>query len=271
MNDGRIAAYLRRIRAGHPAVADAEALRGLQMRHLHAVPFENLSIHLGEEMALTDAAVHEQVVDRRRGGICYQLNGAFAALLRGLGFAVTPLSGRVVADGGPGLPYDHLVLLVTGAGLTEPWLADVGFGDHAHHPLRYDSRDEQTDPAGTFRLAETADGDLELLRDGKPQLVIEQRPRVLADFEATCWYHRTSPLSHFTRSLVCSRLTEEGRVTLSGRTLKVTTAGGREATELPDEAAVLDAYRTHFGIELDAEPRLSALNAGAAAIRPPHP
>ncbi len=54
---------------------------------------------------------------------------------------------------------------------------------------------------------------------------------------------------------VCSRLTAEGRVTLSGRKLKVTAAGRREVTELPDEAAVLDAYRTHFGIELAAEPR----------------
>ncbi len=205
MNDGRVAAYLRRIGAAHPAVADARALRELQVRHLHAVPFENLSIHLGEEIVLTDEAVFEQVVDRGRGGICYQLNGAFAGLLRGLGYTVTLLGGRVVADGGPGLPYDHLALLVTGAGLTEPWLADVGFGDHALHPLRYDSREEQEDPAGVFRLVETAEGDLEVLRDGKPQLVVEQRPRLLADFEVTCWYHRTSPLSHFTRSCRCAR------------------------------------------------------------------
>jgi hypothetical protein len=38
---------------------------------------------------------------------------------------------------------------------------------------------------------------------------------------------RTSPDSHFTRSVVWSRLTDEGRVTLSGRTLVMAVRGER--------------------------------------------
>ncbi|MDT0307484.1 arylamine N-acetyltransferase [Streptomyces sp. DSM 44917] len=255
MDDERIAAYLRRLGLPRPRKADAETLRELQLRHLRTVPFENLSVHLGEDVQLTEEAVVEKVTARARGGFCYELNGAFAALLRALGFEVTLLNARVTQpDGAVGPPYDHLTLAVRGADGSGPWLADVGFGDNAHHPLLLDSRAGQRDPAGLYRLTETAEGDLDLTRDGIPQFRIETRPRAFSDFEATCWFHRTSPLSPFTRSLVCSRFTEHGRITLSGRRLTVTAAGGRETTELPDEAAVLDAYRTHFGISLEREP-----------------
>ena len=63
--------------------------------------------------------------------------------------------------------------------------------------------------------------------DGQPQYQVETRPRRLADFEPTCWWHQTSPTSHFTQSLICSMLTGDGRVTLSDRTLVETTGTGR--------------------------------------------
>jgi N-hydroxyarylamine O-acetyltransferase len=250
-------AYLRRIRTARPSVADGRALAGLHRAHLRAVPFENLSIHLCEEIELSEKSLIDKLVQRRRGGFCYELNGAFAVLLRELGYSVALLNARPFTDEGPGPPYDHLALRVTAPGDAEgPWLADVGFGDHSHYPLRLDSRNEQPDPAGVFRIAEAPDGDLDVLRDGKPQYRVETRPRPLSDFAVTCWYQQTSPRSHFTQSLICSRLTETGRVSLSGRKLIVTEDGRRTTTELADEGAVLDAYRRHFGIELPSEPGL---------------
>jgi len=53
-----------------------------------------------------------------------------------------------------------------------------------------------------------------VLLNGAREYRLETRPRILADFEPTCWWHRTSPKSHFTRSLVCSRLTDTGRAFL---------------------------------------------------------
>jgi N-hydroxyarylamine O-acetyltransferase len=246
-------AYLARIGATRPARADAAALRELHLRHLLAVPFENLSIHLGEPIVLEPAALLDKLVRRRRGGFCYELNGAFADLLSTLGFGVTLLAARVFGEDGPGPPFDHLALRVEVGG-EGPWLADVGFGHHSSHPLRLDSRAEQADPGGTFRIAETADGDLDVIRDGRPQYRLEPRPRAIADFEPTCWWQQTSPRSHFTRSLVCSRLTEDGRVTLSDRTLIRTTGEHREERTLTGDAEMLDAYRTWFGILLDHPP-----------------
>jgi N-hydroxyarylamine O-acetyltransferase len=257
MDGKELDAYLARIGAARPARTDAAALRELQLRHLLAVPFENLSIHLGEPIVLEPAALLDKLVRRRRGGFCYELNGAFADLLSTLGFGVTLLAARVFGQAGPGPPFDHLALRVEVDG-DGPWLADVGFGRHSSYPLRLDSREEQADPGGTFRIAETADGDLDVIRDGQPQYRLEPRPRSLADFEPTCWWQQTSPRSHFTRSLVCSLLTGDGRVTLSDRTLIRTVGDRREERTLTGDAEALDAYRTWFGIVLDRLPRSPA-------------
>lgn len=248
--DVPVEAYLLRIGAERPARPDAAALRDLHLRHLKTVPFENLSIHLGEDIVLDEKALLDKVVGARRGGFCYEINTTFAALLRALGFGVTVLQARVFGEGGRlGIPYDHMGLLVeTEEG--ERWLADVGFGDHSHLPLALDERGDQVDPGGTFRVVETEDGDLDVLRNGKPQYRLETRPRALADFEAGAWYHRTSPDSHFTRSLVCSRLTEEGRVTLSGHKLVTHVHGERTERLLDGDDEVRAAYQDLFGVEL---------------------
>ncbi|MBM7170494.1 arylamine N-acetyltransferase [Streptomyces sp. G44] len=262
MNTEQTDAYLRRIGVARPAAPTGQALRELHLAHLRAIPFENLSVHLGEEIELTAEALVAKVVDARRGGFCYELNGAFAALLTALGFDVTLMQARVDDGTGQlGIPYDHLALRV-GTRDGGDWLADVGFGAHSHLPLAFGERGEQADPGGTFRLVEASQedaagdpaGDLEVLKDGKRQYLLDPRPRALADFRAGAWYHRTSPDSHFTRSLVCSILTDDGRITLSGRTLTATVDGERHVTELTTEAEVLAAYERHFGIRPEREP-----------------
>ncbi|MFD5539234.1 arylamine N-acetyltransferase [Streptomyces sp. NPDC127079] len=321
VDSARIDAYLRRLGAARPVRPTAEALRELHLRHLLAVPFENLSIHLGEEIVLEEDRLLDKVVGAGRGGFCYELNGAFAVLLTGLGFEVTPLAGRVYGEEGRlGIPYDHLALRVRTVDAGE-WLADVGFGAHSHYPLAFAERGGQADPGGTFRitaagpdaagvsgaggaadggagvsrdgtngdpvldgttgdphvlldgtsadpgvrdgtsadldvLRDGTSGDLDVLRDGRPEYRLEVRPRVLGDFTAGAWWHSTSPASHFTQSLVCSRVTEDGgRVTLSGRKLTVTAGDGtREVRELGRDEEVLGVYRERFGIALDRVP-----------------
>ncbi|MET7570126.1 arylamine N-acetyltransferase [Streptomyces sp. NPDC005492] len=258
MNPAQTDAYLRRLGAKRPAAPTVDALRELHRRHLQTVPFENLSVHLGEEIALEENRLLDKVVGARRGGFCYELNGLFGALLAVLGFDVELLAARVYGDGGRlGIPYDHLALRVrTVDGAV--WLADVGFGTHSHYPLAYEERGEQEDPGGTFRVVASGPdaADLDVVRNGQPEYRLETRPRVLGDFVAGAWWHSTSPVSHFTRSLVCSRLTDDGgRITLSGRGLTVTGADGtREVRELATDDEVLAVYRERFGIELGAVP-----------------
>jgi N-hydroxyarylamine O-acetyltransferase len=253
MNEQGVGAYLQRIGVTRPAAADAAALRVLHRAHLLAVPFENLSIHLSEPISLADDDLIDKIVNRRRGGFCYELNGAFALLLEALGAHVQRAAARVYGPDELGPPFDHLALIVHLADGSGPWLADVGFGSHSSYPLLLESRQEQADPGGTFLLADAADADLDVYKDGQPQYRLELRERVLTDFVPTCWWQQTSPQSHFTRSTICSRLTAGGRITISGRTLIRTNGETRDEQELPGDA-VLAAYREHFGISLDRVP-----------------
>lgn len=261
LGSGFVPAYLSRLGLSDPPAPDADGLRALHAAHLRRIPFENLSIHLGQPVPLDPAALADKILRRHRGGFCYELNGLFAELLDRLGFGVTRRAARVWTGTAFGPPLDHMALVVTCPGESGEWLADVGFGDHALYPLRVETGFDQIDPAGTFRVDRAGRGDLDVVRDGTLQCRIEEHPRDLADFTAMCWYQCTSPESHFTRSIVCTLPTARGRVTLSGDRLIRTEGSARIETPLPDDRAVLDTYRSVFGIELARVPRV----AGPAA------
>jgi N-hydroxyarylamine O-acetyltransferase len=167
---------------------------------------------------------------------------------------VSRAAARVYGQAGLGPPFDHLALIVRPADGSGPWLADVGFGSHSDYPLLLDARDDQDDPAGRFRLADAGQGDIDVLKDGEPKYRIETRERSLGDCVPTCWWQQTSPLSHFTRSTICSRLTAGGRVSISGRTLIQTQGGTRTEHRLHTDDALLAAYEDHFGIVLSRVP-----------------
>jgi len=236
-----------------PLTPDAGTLRQLQMAHLLAVPFENLSIHWGEPIVLDDEALFEKIVVRRRGGFCYELNGLFAALLRALGFEVAMFSAGVMGAGGNYSPeFDHMALLVTAG---ERWLVDVGFGESAREPLRLDVREEQVQEWGAYRIDLAEDGRLVLMRRDEngawgAQYRFGLEPYVYADFAPRCLFHQTSPSSHFKQRPICSLATPEGRVTLSDRKLIITKGQERHERELADEKEVAEALRQSFGIDI---------------------
>ena len=248
----RLLEYLARIAYSGPTEPTADNLRRIHYAHMLAIPFENLDISLGRKIVLDEDAILSKIVVRRRGGFCYELNGAFAALLRTLGFEVTLLSARVArADGGESPEFDHLVLRVD---LQNTWLADVGFGDSFMEPLRLQAGTEQRDPAGMFRLVQDHDRwcmqKAEPDRSWSPQYSFTLQPRRLEDFAPMCHYHQTSPESPFTRKKVCSLATPEGRITLSGNKLIVTRNGQREEQTMQSDEEWREALRKHFGVVL---------------------
>jgi N-hydroxyarylamine O-acetyltransferase len=215
------------------------------------VPFENLDIHLGRKIVCDEDDFLHKIVNERRGGFCYELNGAFASLLRGLGFQVTLLSARVArSDGGDSPEYDHLTLRVD---LDEPWLVDVDFGDSFLEPLRLKATVEQPQIGRMYRLREVEGVfGLEVMADDKwrREYSFTLQPRQLSEFAAMCHYHQTSPESHFTRKRICSRPTPEGRITLSDKTLIETRNGVRQERVLSGEAEWRAKLHELFGVTL---------------------
>jgi N-hydroxyarylamine O-acetyltransferase len=245
-------AYLERINYNGPREVNEETLRALQVAHLMTVPFENLSIHAGELIVLNEDALYTKIVDQRRGGFCYECNGLFAGLLRALGFDVAMLAAGVArATGGFGPNFDHMALMVT---LNERWLVDVGFGESFLEPLLLDTRADQQQGTQSFRLMEQ-DDHLVLQRrhdgeDWQAQYHFTLQPYTFPDYDEMCRFHQTSPDSHFTKNLICSRATDDGRITLSDMRF-ITTSGPqriRDEQTLSSREEYDRLLRDHFGV-----------------------
>ncbi|HET8842206.1 MAG TPA: arylamine N-acetyltransferase, partial [Ktedonobacteraceae bacterium] len=214
--------YLERIHYTGTGEPTLQTLRGLHEAHLLAVPFENLDIHLGREIVLNEESFYAKIVQNRRGGFCYELNGPFAALLRALGFQVELLSAAVAHQtGGYGPEYDHLALLVH---LEQDWLADVGFGESFRQPLLMQADLNQPQEKGNYRLVR--EGEYWIYQEWdnawNPSYRFTLQPQALENFAAMCRHQQTSPESHFTQKRVCSLATSSGRITLSDQELITT-------------------------------------------------
>ena len=242
MTSTRVTDYLVRFGA-----RPEDDLATLVDRHYRAVPFESLSIHLGEPIDLRPEALFDKIVRRRRGGLCYELNGLFGWLLGELGYDVAFLGARVHGRDRDTVPLAHLALRVTGDdGVVR--LADVGFGGFCVPALEL--------AGGSGQVVPQPDGDIEVhTPDGGPGYRLDARPYARDDFGPTCWWTVTHPDSGFTGGPMCTLpLSPAGRVTLSGNLLTRTAADGTRSEDHLSDGEALAAYRDLFGIVLHRLP-----------------
>jgi N-hydroxyarylamine O-acetyltransferase len=202
---------------------------------------------------LNEAAFYDKIIKHCRGGFCYELNGSFANLLKELGFKVSMLSARVARKGGGFSPdFDHMTLLVQ---LKHPWVADVGFGDSFTEPKQLDISRPQPDRGKDYRF--TRKGGWTLLsrrtkgnRFWEPQYKFSLAPRKLEDFVPRCRWQQTSPRSHFRKGRLCTRLTPNGRVTLTETKFIVTRGTKKVERPLKNPEEFAKLLHRHFDIEL---------------------
>jgi N-hydroxyarylamine O-acetyltransferase len=207
-----------------------ETLAALHLTHLIHVPFENLHVFHRLGVRVDVGWSYEKIVEQRRGGWCFELNGCFAELLRRLGFTVDLISCRTFEPDSGGLSpdFDHLALLVHAGG--DAFLVDVGWGDNPLAVLPAENGDYATRPrpsrveanGDVIRLIqhlERVDGEVvwEL------QYEATRHPRRLEDFEPRSRYLQTEPGLMWTDKPLVTRATSPhgGRVSLHRDRLRV--------------------------------------------------
>ena len=189
--------YLDRIGYRGDSAPTRANLAALQLAHLLAVPFENLDVFARAGVRTDLAWSVPKIVERRRGGWCFEANGAFSALLDALGYDVGLHSAQVDERGELGPPLDHLVLVVRID--SRRLLVDVGFGDAALAPLDIDDPEPQDGLVGRYLVVRAADGaSLELFDEPAPgewrrQHRLDLAPRDLTDFEGRSHELQTTP------------------------------------------------------------------------------
>lgn len=133
-------AYLHRLGL-EPEPPSVEALQRLHRRQVERIPYETMWLHAGELWGIDPVDSVSRIALQGRGGYCYHLNGAFAELLRSLGYRVARHVGGVHGPDGPNAESagNHVVLTVSGLPSDEnptgTWYLDAGLGDALYEAL----------------------------------------------------------------------------------------------------------------------------------------
>ncbi|MFB6176807.1 MAG: arylamine N-acetyltransferase [Halobaculum sp.] len=225
--------YLARIGLSPAAIRDAprdrDTLERLQRAHLTSVPFETFSITGdpfgewdGPGVTLSTDALFEKIVVDERGGYCFELNGLFTDLLRGLGYDADRAAAMVLSDDGdPSPPANHHTVVVD---LDRRYVADVGTGNpKTRTPVPLDGETVRDDLGTAWRVVESDRPDSAFLlqyrradaAEWADRYVFDDVDRELSYFAATCEYLSTAPESPFVDDPTISVGTDDGSLELT--------------------------------------------------------
>ncbi len=254
--------YLHRIRYKGSLRPVLSTLTALQEHHAYAVPFENIDIQTGTDIRLDPERFYQKVVEQKRGGYCYELNGLFYELLLHAGFDARLISGRVVKGKRCGPEFDHLAIMVKLEG--RDWLVDVGFGDFSLAPLAVTSEDPQSDGRHSFLIKDAEIdgvpyGSVCRWRNAKNLYTTEYfftgTARSLTDFEGMNQHHQYGQGSFFVQNFLCSKPLPNGRTSIINNRLLISCNGQRLDQRIePEKLSAL--LLEHFGLELQGKEQL---------------
>jgi N-hydroxyarylamine O-acetyltransferase len=258
-------AYFDRIGYRGTARPDLSSMRGILRAHVCSVPFENLDVQFGRPLTTAVDASYEKIVDRGRGGWCYEQNALFGWALTEIGFNVTRMAAAVQRrERGESANANHLSLLVRCPGVPQTWLADVGFGGSMISPIELaeGTHDQAPFRLGLRRLGGNAWRFWEDLGDSEFTYDFVTETADETALSNKCGILQTAPESGFVLNLVIQLRTGNRHLSLRGRVFQAASANGIE-TELLDSAAQLQGMLAEvFGLQVpevvDLWPRITA-------------
>jgi N-hydroxyarylamine O-acetyltransferase len=235
-------AYLRRIQYDGPVRKDLETVRALHRAHLAAIPYENFDVQLKRPLTTDPQAAFEKIVNRGRGGWCYEMNGTFGLALEAIGFEVTRLAG----DGSN--TNSHLVLTVPIDG--NIYVCDVGFADGPVEPYPliagsfiqdgFEFKVEIDSPT-RWRLQNHRFGIAPGFSAGPPNE---------DGMAATCRWLQTSAQSPFVQHTTVFRRVAGGFISLIGLMLREITPAGITRSEIKSADDYVATLKTRFALDL---------------------
>jgi len=250
--------YLKRIGYIDQIKLDEATLIALHRQHVFQVPFEVLDIHFNLPFELNFEAIYDKVINRQRGGFCYELNYLFYRLLTHLGFKACIISSRIYdTQGVLGPEYDHMSILVELH--QERWLLDVGYGDLLIAPLKITDRQVIQDQFKYFKI-EPIDIQSYLLSESLDGHSFTKRytfstiPRQLSDFEAQFAFKKSAAESHFVQNLICTLPHQTGRYSIVNNKHIVTHQGAKTTKLIKNEAELMTLLNNQFNIYLENPP-----------------
>ncbi|MFZ7120157.1 MAG: arylamine N-acetyltransferase family protein [Eubacteriaceae bacterium] len=250
-----IEAYFERIKYNGKSDVSYETLKALHIAHTLNVPFENLDVYLGKPILLDRDSLYKKIVENKRGGYCFEMNGLFSFILKELGFKVTDLLARGIMDEGKTFTAKvHQVLMVEVD--DKRWLVDVGFGmDGITAPVLLEKGMDQNQFSHTYRLLEDSQyGYILQNKTGEEynyMYAFTLDKCYPMDYLMSNHFTATFPESFFIKMKMCTMPTKEGRITLTDEHFKVIANGKVSEKKLLSNAEYNVLLKEYFKLDLD--------------------
>jgi N-hydroxyarylamine O-acetyltransferase len=210
---------------------------------------------LGRGISVDLASIQAKLVDRGRGGYCYEHGLLFAAALERLGYRVERLLARVGGDVERPRARTHMTLRVSVDG--QRWLADVGFGTGLLEPLPFDAAGSHTQGAWTYEVVPDGAGWWELRERRGEDWVTDYRfddqRQYPADIVMANHFTATYPRSPFVGQAVVARKDADMLRRLVDRRLTITRPDGSAEEHDLGDAEFAEILHDVFRLTLTAD------------------
>ncbi len=249
-----LGSYLQRIGFNADPTPDLETLTALHQAHIHSVPFENIDVQLGIPLTISVQDAYRKIVERGRGGWCYEQNGVFGWVLSSLGYEVTRIAANVMREErGAVATANHLCLLVKIPGCDNKYLVDVGFGGSLMQPILL-CEDEYKHAPFSLSLKKTADQFWrfsESLGDQCMTFDFKEQPAREEQLASRSTFLQTDLSSNFVRNLVAQSRQGESHYVLRGKVFTHRSSDGRETRETLSSAdELVDVLAKDFRLDV---------------------
>jgi N-hydroxyarylamine O-acetyltransferase len=228
-----------------------ETLQLLTKHYLLAVPYENLDFALNIPFSANILKIYDKIVNRNRGGICYESNTLFAYFLKSLGFDVKMILAKVEDLTYIGYDYPHLALWVQ---LNDTdYLVDVANGQNVREPMPlYDEEYMSIAENNEYKITQNK-GMFTLLVNHKhkgwsPRYHFTKEAKNVSDFAHVFEGKSYHDFANHAPVLV-TRALQNGRVTLTDNMMFLKAGNEKRAWDVSEENKA-EVLRDYFNIEL---------------------
>lgn len=242
-----------------------EFLNCLVEAHQKQIPFEDIDVYQQKlPISLEVQKLYEKIVEKRRGGYCFEMNGLFITLLRTLGYNAWSCYCRVVRGGTQLRPVSHCGNLVCMEG--KHYFCDVGFGgpmpsgavllESGRHQIigqeEYWPVKEEHGWWGLMRMRKGQQDDFDSRSSHGEQLELMFQTSMAdpLDFLPLSAYVSERPESVFRMKFMANIRTNSGYKDISDMVFSIKENGEVTRYELEDEQQREKILREHFGIFL---------------------
>jgi len=253
LQQAQVQHYLALLEIDQPIHNDLEGLNRLIFAQLTHIPFDSLDVWgVGSCPSLQLNDLYEKIVEKGRGGYCFELNTLFRALLNASGFDAYQAIAFILNPDGTPQPPAHNVILCNLSG--KRYFLDVGYGG----PVPYRALELKEGVQDNF-LLKYEDGIWFVYRSTdkgqRPLTSFRDVPVTVNELIPLNFYISQKPDSHFRHMIHLSKRNADGSVyAMDGKVFKIHTGEGVTVRDLTSIEEVKEIMSTYYNMDPDTVP-----------------